>query len=29
MSFAFRAVFFVEENTIFTVDIGTHDLYRV
>lgn len=24
-----RVVFFIEENTIFTVDIGTHDLYRV
>jgi len=24
-----RAVFFVEDSTIFTVDIGTHDIYRV
>ena len=24
-----RVVFFIEGNTIFTVDIGTHDIYRV
>jgi hypothetical protein len=24
-----RAVFFIEGKTIFTVDIGTHDIYRV
>ncbi len=24
-----RVVFFLEGNTIFTVDIGTHDIYRV
>ena len=24
-----RVVFFVEDATVFTVDIGTHDIYRV